>query len=289
MRTAAALGAALWLVILGVVFSFNNAQAGNVTTGSIARITGGNIGGNATIKITNNRTRSANESINYATINTLASTNGMAYTGFYLKSNYATTTATGNSGVGMVIGSLRNNDIYSAQDSGTLTEISSARILFGHGSTSAVTPTTTAFTGVKAELFGGTGTITTATAFLATTVSTGATITNQFGFRTDYAAATGRWAVYAGGTAQSAFGGNVRIGSVVAPTVALDVTGAIQASTTIKTGAYTVATLPTCNAGAQGTRAHVTNALAPAWNTALVGGGAVVVGAFCNGAAWVAQ
>lgn len=47
---------------------------------------------------------------------------------------------------------------------------------------------------------------------------------------------------------------------------------------------YTVATLP---AGTVGMSAYVTDALAPAWNAAVVGGGAVVVKVFYNGAAWV--
>ena len=50
--------------------------------------------------------------------------------------------------------------------------------------------------------------------------------------------------------------------------------------------AYTVATLPA--AGVQGRRAWVTNALAPTFLTAVVGGGAVVCPVFDNGTAWVA-
>jgi len=49
--------------------------------------------------------------------------------------------------------------------------------------------------------------------------------------------------------------------------------------------AYTVATLPT--AGTQGRRAWVTNALAPAFGAAVVGGGAVVIPVFDNGTAWI--
>lgn len=48
---------------------------------------------------------------------------------------------------------------------------------------------------------------------------------------------------------------------------------------------YTVATLP---AGTQGDTAFVTDALAPAFLTALVGGGAVVTPAFYDGTNWVA-
>jgi hypothetical protein len=50
--------------------------------------------------------------------------------------------------------------------------------------------------------------------------------------------------------------------------------------------AYTVATLPV--AGTQGRRAWVTNALAPTFLTAVVGGGAVVCPVFDNGTTWVA-
>ena len=49
--------------------------------------------------------------------------------------------------------------------------------------------------------------------------------------------------------------------------------------------AYTVATLPV--AGTQGRRAWVTDALAPAFGAAVVGGGAVVIPVFDNGAAWI--
>lgn len=49
--------------------------------------------------------------------------------------------------------------------------------------------------------------------------------------------------------------------------------------------AYTVATLPA--AGTQGRRAWVTDALAPAFGAAPVGGGAVVIPVFDNGAIWI--
>jgi hypothetical protein len=50
--------------------------------------------------------------------------------------------------------------------------------------------------------------------------------------------------------------------------------------------AYTVATLPT---GAQGDRAHVTDALAPVFLGIIAGGGAVVTPVFHNGTNWVAD
>lgn len=63
-------------------------------------------------------------------------------------------------------------------------------------------------------------------------------------------------------------------------------TGTIVAGSPIKLKSYTVATLPTCNAGAQGNFAYVTDATAPTYNGALTGGGAVKVPVFCDGAAW---
>jgi len=54
---------------------------------------------------------------------------------------------------------------------------------------------------------------------------------------------------------------------------------------TVETTGYTVATLPA--AGVAGRRAYVTDALAPTYLGALVGGGAVTCPVFDNGTAWV--
>lgn len=64
----------------------------------------------------------------------------------------------------------------------------------------------------------------------------------------------------------------------------LAVNGGISATTTSRTGGYTVATLPV---GAAGDRAYVTDATTPTWNAALTGGGAVVVPVFKNATVWV--
>jgi len=77
--------------------------------------------------------------------------------------------------------------------------------------------------------------------------------------------------------------GNVGIGILI-PTEILDVVGNIKSSALIRTGGYTVATLP---AGTVGDRAYVTDATTPTYNAALTGGGAVVVPVFYNGSAWV--
>ena len=59
-----------------------------------------------------------------------------------------------------------------------------------------------------------------------------AAVTLTAGFRSQMSSGTGKWGFYASGTADNAFAGNVRIGSTTAPTVALDVTGAVLISTT---------------------------------------------------------
>ena len=64
----------------------------------------------------------------------------------------------------------------------------------------------------------------------------------------------------------------------------LEVTGNISASTTIRTGGYTVGTLP---AGSIGDRAYVTDALGPVFGSAVVGGGAVVIPVFRNASTWI--
>ena len=57
-----------------------------------------------------------------------------------------------------------------------------------------------------------------------------------------------------------------------------------QFTSSVGTGTYLVANLPT---GVLGRRAFVTNALAPAFGSAVVGGGAVNVPVFYNGSTWV--
>lgn len=52
---------------------------------------------------------------------------------------------------------------------------------------------------------------------------------------------------------------------------------------------YTVATLPTCNAGLTYAWAAVSDATVPTYNGSLVGGGAVKVPVFCDGSAWTSH
>jgi len=57
----------------------------------------------------------------------------------------------------------------------------------------------------------------------------------------------------------------------------------------VQLASYTVAGLPTCNAGASGSIAYVTDALTPAFLVTTVGGGAVKTQVSCNGTNWVSQ
>jgi hypothetical protein len=80
--------------------------------------------------------------------------------------------------------------------------------------------------------------------------------------------------------------GGVSIGNTTDPGATnLSVTGTIASASTVKTGGYTVATLPA--AGTAGRRAYVTNALTPTYGSAVVGGGAVVIPVFDNGTIWI--
>jgi len=54
--------------------------------------------------------------------------------------------------------------------------------------------------------------------------------TNNYGITSAVSSGTNKWNIYASGTANNAFAGNVRIGSTTAPTNALDVTGAMTVS-----------------------------------------------------------
>lgn len=66
--------------------------------------------------------------------------------------------------------------------------------------------------------------------------------------------------------------------------VSVDSIGNTTLAGVVKTAGYTVATLPT---GVVGYRAYVTDALAPVWGANVVGGGAVTIPVFYDGANWI--
>jgi len=69
-----------------------------------------------------------------------------------------------------------------------------------------------------------------------------------------------------------------------ANTVAFEVSGKAKFNSTIRLKGYTVATLPT---GVEGDTAYVTDALAPTYLVAVVGGGAIKCKVFFNGTNWI--
>lgn len=71
---------------------------------------------------------------------------------------------------------------------------------------------------------------------VAPTMTQGA---NNYGFVAGLPANATSWNIYANGTAQNAFAGNTRFGGVTVPTVAVDVTGAINATGDIAGGTLT--------------------------------------------------
>jgi len=80
--------------------------------------------------------------------------------------------------------------------------------------------------------------------------------------------------------------GNVQIKNTSNGVTTDDGANKLQVDGSVKMGVYTVATLPT---GVIGSYATVTDALAPAYLTAVVGGGAVVCPVFYNGTTWVSH
>lgn len=74
--------------------------------------------------------------------------------------------------------------------------------------------------------------------------------------------------------------------ALVTVTPALSCTSTITSASTIKTGVFTVATLPAAATAGQGATALVSDALAPTFGAAVAGGGAVNTPVFSTGAAW---
>lgn len=66
-------------------------------------------------------------------------------------------------------------------------------------------------------------------------------------------------------------------------------TGTVQALGPVQLMNYTVATLPACTAANHYSMAAVTDAVAPAYNAALTGGGAINIPVFCTGSSWTAH
>lgn len=165
----------------------------------------------------------------------------------------------GNLGIGVTVPGVANLNIAANITGGTTAYsilnqgvVQSGVTTSAIGNQSAISLAAAAFTTSSVYHFyaapnsGGAGsTITNQVGFIAeSTLGTAgaATVTNAYGFLSNIASGANRWNFFAGGTANNAFNGNVRIGSTAAPTVALDVTGAALISTTL--GVTTSLTTP---------------------------------------------
>lgn len=73
---------------------------------------------------------------------------------------------------------------------------------------------------------------------------------------------------------------------MVANGATIDAAG-VTTGNVFKTGVYTVSTLPTCNSGAEGGRAGVTDLTSPTFMGTPTGGGTVHGPVYCNGTAWI--
>jgi len=117
-----------------------------------------------------------------------------------------------------------------------------------------------------------TGSVTNQFGFSASSALVGATTLNV-GFRGDLAAATGSWNFYGSGTANNAFVGSTRIGSLVAPTNTLDVTGTFGVS-----GAVTLSTpLAVSSGGTGATTANAALTNLTTFTTTATAGGTTVL------------
>ena len=169
----------------------------------------------------------------------------------------------------------------------------------------ATTGSTTRVYGIEARTNSAAGSynVTTVEAFRANTITlgAGATATNVLGFRcsnpsisgssqtvgflSEVASGTERYGFRATGTADNQFLGNTRIGSTVAPTVALDVTGAALISTTLGVTGNVTATADLAVNGGDITSSATTFNLLNATVTTLNIGGAATTLAMGAGAA----
>lgn len=94
-------------------------------------------------------------------------------------------------------------------------------------------------------------------------------------------AGTNKWNLYISGTASNYFNGGINVGSTADPGA-----GNIFASGVVKTAVKTVATLPSAATVGAGARSFVSDASAPVFGAAVVGGGAVKVPVYSTGTAW---
>ena len=185
----------------------------------------------------------ANNAVNISTVLTGGATTTTALRGILLNTTYTPSASItqltnmlnqwslGTGTTPTVVYSQNTNAILAATAlGGTITTIYGHSVSFSPNA-SATTNVTNFFCYSAANIANGTA----------------QTVTSAYGFISQMASGTGRWGFYSSGTANNAFNGNVRFGGVTAPTVPVDVTGAIAATSTITGGSFipTSATIPT--------------------------------------------
>jgi hypothetical protein len=158
-------------------------------------------------------------------------TNGLSTTNAL---GFGISSVVGHSGTGAITLGTGVRGNYSVTSSGNVT---TGYVFDAAAPTLSSTGAITTHIGYNSSDLGHATLVTTAIGHNAQDITASATLTA--GFRSLVTSGTGKWGFYASGTADNAFSGNVRIGSVTAPTVALDVTGAGKISTTLTvTGAF---------------------------------------------------
>lgn len=161
-------------------------------------------------------------------INLTRSVSDMAANSFQIL-NTSTHTITANNANGFY--GIRS-DTRVNQNGFNATHTTGLRCLDAIGRVTGATGTVTGAAGVFTQiLVTNGGTLTNAYGvYIATNTQSGSTITNNYGlFMQEQTQGATDWAIYSEG-GQSAHAGNLRIGSTTAPTVALDVTGAVTIS-----------------------------------------------------------
>jgi hypothetical protein len=104
-------------------------------------------------------------------------------------------------------------------------------------------------------------------------VNGGSSVGTQYGLRINsLTGASTNWAVYTEGTTASQFGGTVGFATTLRFTTTYSAAGT---------------PLPTCNTGAKGTKAVVSDATIPTYLGTYTSGGAVIAPVFCDGTNWL--
>ncbi len=125
------------------------------------------------------------------------------------------------------------------------------------------------------QTFGAGSTVTNQFGYLVNNNLTGAT--NNYGFYSNIPSGTGRWNFFANGTADNAFAGNTRFGGTTAPTVAVDVTGAVKATGNIAGGYVAHAAGTTAMAFGSYNVVRVTPNATATYTTTVPAAGSIVV------------